>query len=151
VDTPSAINVRRATTHDSVAVVRLVDVLGYTITEDQTADRLEQFSRSDRDEVFVAEDAGTLQGLAVLSLVPDLVSTGWVSRITALVVSPHSRERGIAGLLIAEAEAVAAAAGSHLMQVNCGRRPEREAAHRFYRERGYSDQHTHHILYEKHL
>jgi hypothetical protein len=37
------------------------------------------------------------------------------------------------------------------MQLNSGRRPERVAAHAFYRSLGYAGQHDHHILYEQAL
>jgi ribosomal protein S18 acetylase RimI-like enzyme len=146
-----AVSVRAATPDDAPAVTELVHMLGYTITQEEALARLRDFHDSDRDHVFVAQAVGALHGFVVLCLMPGFVEPGWVSRITALAVSRKSRQRGIGRMLLAEAEAAAVAAGSRLMQINCGRRPERAGAHRFYLECGYGDQHSHHILYDKRL
>ncbi|HSK25244.1 MAG TPA: GNAT family N-acetyltransferase [Egicoccus sp.] len=90
-------------------------------------------------------------GIVALSLTPLLAGGGWWSRITALAVDPRIRRRGVAAALVAEAERMATDGGSRLMQLNCGRRPERVAAHEFYPAVGYRDQYDHHVLYEKRL
>lgn len=150
-DDAHGVTVRRAGVGDAVAVARLLGVLGYPDEVEVVAARLRQFATSDRDAVLVAEDGGRVVGVVALSLTPLLAGGGWWSRITALAVDPRLRRRGVAAALVAEAERAATDGGSRLMQLNCGRRPERAAAHEFYPALGYRDQYDHHVLYEKRL
>lgn len=145
------IRVRTATRGDARSVAELVRALGYAMTEEQAVERLQAFDDSERDAVLVAETAASIHGLVVVSLMPSFVESGFVGRVIALAVAPNARRRGAGQALLAAAEERAVAAGSRLMQINCGRRPERAMAHRFYPRCGYSDQHEHHILYTKNL
>jgi GNAT superfamily N-acetyltransferase len=139
---------RGARPTDAPEVCRLLAGLGYPAETPVVRERLDSFDGA-RDHVLVAELGGRIVGVLALSLTPRFAEPGMFSRITALAVDASARRRGVGRRLIAEAERIAAANGSTLMQVNSGRRPERAAAHAFYVSLGYADQHVHHILYEK--
>lgn len=143
--------VRGASPTDAPDVCRLLAALGYPAEVATVRERIASFASSHRDHVLLAERDGQLVGVLALSLTPRFVLPGMFSRITALAVAPSIQRIGVGRRLVYEAERIAADHDSTLMQVNSGRRPERAAAHAFYLSLGYTDQHDHHILYEKAL
>jgi GNAT superfamily N-acetyltransferase len=60
-------------------------------------------------------------------------------RITALSVAPQARGMGVGRRLVEFVEYVAEERGISLLEVSSGRRPERQAAHRFYAALGFHD------------
>ncbi|MBS3941172.1 MAG: GNAT family N-acetyltransferase [Actinobacteria bacterium] len=150
-DGSSDVLVREATPGDAPAVAGLLDALGYPDGVEAVRDRLTIFAAYERDEVLVAELDGAVVAFLALNVTPTFAEAGWVSRITAFVVAPDVRRAGVGMALMDEAERRATEAGSRLMQINSGRRPERAAAHHFYTSLGYRDQHDHHVLYDKRL
>ena len=142
---------RPATADDATAVAALVRALGYEADDATIAERLAWFAASAHDTVQIAEVDGSVAGFVTVSCTRSLIDPEWFGRITALSVDPAHRREGIGRRLVAAAEAWIADHGSTLVQVNSGRRPERDAAHAFYPALGYRDQHDHHVLYEKRL
>jgi GNAT superfamily N-acetyltransferase len=132
-------------------VCRLLASLGYPAEVEAVRERIASFATSHRDHVLLAELDGQVVGFLALSLTPRFAEPGMFSRITALAVDPSAQRVGVGRRLVTEAERIAAANESTLMEVNSGRRPERAAAHAFYLALGYADQHDHHVLYEKTL
>lgn len=143
--------VREATGDDAAAVASLVRALGYTAADDDIARQLDWFAASDHDIVQVAQVGDGVAGFVTASVTRSLIDPQWFGRITALSVAGGDRRRGIGRRLLAAAEEWVAAHGASLVQLNCGRRAERAAAHEFYPALGYRDQHDHHVLYEKRL
>jgi GNAT superfamily N-acetyltransferase len=143
------VTVRCADPTDAAEVCRLLAALGYPAEVEGVRERIASFDTSHRDHVLLAELDGQVVGLLTLSLTPRFAEPGMFSRITALAVDPSAQRDGVGRGLVTEAERIAAANESTLMQVNSGRRPERAAAHAFYVALGYADQHDHHVLYEK--
>lgn len=142
--------VRVATAADAEAIAALLTHLGYETDVEGLEQRLVALVRSPDDTVLVDERDGVV-GVVVVSRTHSLIDPSLFGRITALCVSRHHQRRGVGEDLVRAAEAWLVARGVRLVQVNCGRRPEREAAHEFYPSLGYRDQHDHHVLYEKHL
>jgi GNAT superfamily N-acetyltransferase len=143
------VTIRGVTLTDASDVSRLLATLGYPAEVAAVRERIASFGTSARDHVLLAELDGQVAGVLALSFTPRFAEPGMFSRITALAVDPSVQRVGIGRRLVTEAERIAAASGSTLMQVNSGRRPERAAAHAFYVSLGYADQHEHHVLYEK--
>lgn len=85
------------------------------------------------------------------SIAPRVVADEPFARISALVVSPSFRARGIGRQLLSAAERWAANGGCSLIQVTSGRRAERAAAHHLYPKLGYRDAGEDEVLYEKRL
>ena len=129
--------IRPATAGDAAELARLLTALGYPVTTELAAARFATFSDAGEEAIAAADADGTrLLGLATLHATPVLHRAGPVGRVTALVVDPDARGRGIGRALMAAAEAWAAGRGCVLMEVTSNRR--RTDAHAFYERLGYA-------------
>lgn len=150
-DVALQVEIREADPSDAEAVSGLLAGLGYPDDVRAVRDRITSFAASANDHVLVADVDTQPVGVLALSLTPRFAESGMFSRITALAVAPSAQGQGVGRRLVAEAEQIAVGSGSTLMQVNSGRRSERDRAHEFYVSLGYRDQHVHHVLYDKAL
>jgi GNAT superfamily N-acetyltransferase len=130
------IAIREVRESDAEALALLVGELGYPTEPAAGRERLKDLTDSG-DCVLVAIDSPKVVGLVVLHRTrflhrpPD-------GRIATLVVSEAYRGRGIGGRLVDAAESVFRQWGCGRVEVSSG--AQREAAHRFYRRAGYSEQ-----------
>jgi GNAT superfamily N-acetyltransferase len=134
-----AILVRQAATADGERLAELLGQLGYPTDEASVAERLDYFGDEPAAALFVAVSDGVVVGVAAVHVSPLLEVTGHFARLIALVVDEHTRGDGIGRALMAAVEAYARAFRCLFVEVTSGRRPEREAAHRFYRGLGFKD------------
>jgi aminoglycoside 6'-N-acetyltransferase I len=128
----SEIEIRRALPQDAAAIAELLGALGYPAAPEEVLERLSALD--DADCVLLADG-----GLIALHRTPRLAEGDELARITALVVAPESRGKGLGQALLRAAEEVARRWGCEVVEVSSGRRPERDAAHRFYRAAGFKD------------
>ena len=126
------VDIRPATPDDAGVVADLLTALGYPATAAQARERLSALDASDC--VLVTEG-----GLIALHRVPRVAEGSPLGRITALAVAPERRGKGVGRALLSAAEDVARSWGCAVLEVSSGRRPEREAAHAFYRATGFDD------------
>lgn len=138
--------IRPASPADAPAVAGLLTDLGYPATPEQVAGRLESLAEADGDRVLLAPG-----GLIALHRIPRLAEGDVFARITALVVAPEFRGHGMASALLRAAEEVARGWGCTLLEVSSGRRPERRAAHAFYRAAGFEETEDRSVRYWKRL
>ena len=128
--------VRDASMEDAEGLRPLLAQLGYPVSTETLAARLAALLRSDRDAVLVAEETGTLLGVLALHWGEMLHLAGPVAHIGTLVVEEGARSRGIGGLLLREAEALAQGQGCTLIELTSGR--DRHMTHAFYEAHGYA-------------
>ena len=128
--------IRDARPEDASAVAALLAELGYPDSAEPVRARLRAFDGDASSFVLVAEDSGTLLGLASASVLPLLHEHGRWCRLSALVVSEDSRRAGVGRQLVVEVEERARPAGCRYLEVTSGEWPEREAAHAFYEALG---------------
>ncbi len=103
---------------------------------------LTRFVTSDSAEVWVAEEAGSVVGDAIV-----LYRRGFdTARLYSIVVAPASRGRGIAGALLDQAESAARLRGAVAMRLEV--RTDNRAAIGLYEARGYEVVGTTHGYYE---
>ncbi len=88
--------------------------------------------------VFVAVVDGTVVGLVSAFSTPVLHRALPVGRVSVLVVARAHTGKGVGSVLLRHAEQFLAALGCCRIEVTSA--SHREAAHRFYRERGYAQQ-----------
>lgn len=125
--------IREACQRDADDVAELLSELGYPSDGAMVLARL---SRPD-ERVLVAKDDGSAIGLAALAVSHTLTHDAPVGRLTALVVSGTRRRCGVAHLLVATALELAEREGCEGVELTCGLRPERAAAHAFYQRLGF--------------
>ncbi len=129
-------SVREAGDGDGGGVAALLAELGYPDEPDRVRARLALVRADPGSFVLVAEDGGSLAGLASASVMPLLHEEGRWCRLSALVVAERSRRAGVGRSLVAAVEERARAAGCRYLEVTSGERREREAAHAFYAAHG---------------
>lgn len=88
--------------------------------------------------VFVAVKGGGVVGLVSAFSTPVLHRALPVGRVSVIVVTRSHTGQGIGSALLRHAEEFLAGMGCGLIEVTSA--SHREAAHRFYRERGYAQQ-----------
>ena len=85
--------------------------------------------------VLVAEASGEVVGFISLLILPRFEVDELFGRITALVVDPGVRERGVGRLLMEAAERAAAEAGTSFLEVTAGH--HRPDARHLFESMGY--------------
>ena len=142
---------RDATVADADELCRLLTQLGYPTTPARIAATLPAASR-DRGAVVIAEsDNGGLAGFVAYQIVYFFEDAAPRCRITALAVDHQARRRGVGRTLLDEVEHRARACGCTEIEVSSARRPERDAAHRFYPVAGFADAAATSAFYSKRL
>lgn len=126
---------RRVTAQDAVAVAALSTQLGYPVSPETVAARLERLvGREDQLLLAVVTDDGELAGW-IHAAEQDLVESERRCEILGLVVDRRRRRGGIGRRLVAEAERWAAGRGLRWMSVRSN--VTREESHPFYQAQGY--------------
>lgn len=128
--------VRTAAPSDARALAELVVELGYPCTADEARARLAALGSSPADAVFVAVAGGEPVGLASLHLIPLLHQARPLARVTAFVVAPSARRRGIGRLLLGACEGHARACGADRLELTSS--DHRLGAHEFYSSSGFT-------------
>ncbi len=136
--------IRPAVPEDATVISELLAALGYPATPAQVRERLSTLD--DSDCVLLTDG-----GLIALHRIPRLAEGDVLTRITALVVAPEHRSKGVGRALLRAGEGVASRWGSRLLEVSSGRRPERDAAHALYRAEGFEDAGTDSARYWRRL
>jgi GNAT superfamily N-acetyltransferase len=129
--------VRPALLADAPALADLITELGYPTTADEMTIRLALILQHADYQTIVAEQSGALVGMVGMTRNLRWEYDGCFVRIIALVVSSSAREQGVGERLIQAAEIWAVDIGATELALNCGNRPERAAAHRFYPRMGF--------------
>jgi len=130
--------VRAYSCDDLEAVAELMGELGYPASSTQMQTRMEAISSHPDYATLVAECEGQAAGMIGLRLTFGYEHDDHVVQITALVVKASFRGRGVGRELIRHAEKWAREKGAAAIVLTSGNRPEREAAHHFYRHMGFA-------------
>ena len=125
--------IRPAQSNDAAAIVRLTAQLGYEVTVEQIAERLDV--RGDSREVYVALDGDEVVGWIAVS-VDDSFVIGQGCYVEGLVVDEAHRSEGIGAKLLAQAETWARE--KSLPEIRVHSNVIRERAHPFYERNGYT-------------
>jgi ribosomal protein S18 acetylase RimI-like enzyme len=132
--TPFAI--RAATVADAAEIARLLTELGHPTRANDIAGRWASWLAAGNAALVATSGPGpSLCGLATLGCMFVLHRPHPVGRITALVVEPARRGRGLGRALVLAAERQLAERGCGLLEVTSNERLE--SAHAFYQRLGY--------------
>ena len=111
-----AVRIRAATDADAPAMAALLAHLGYPAEAAELPERLRRL-RAQGDDAFLAEVDGAAVGLATVHARAVLHVARPVAQLTALVVPPGMRGRGVGRALVAEAERWGRARGADRLVV----------------------------------
>jgi GNAT superfamily N-acetyltransferase len=136
--------IRLAAEADAAAISFLLGELGHPLEPARVVQKLEAVRGSSLDRVWVVEfppDASAdrreaLAGLLSFHAIPMLHTAGNLGRITALVVHPRLRGRGLGRRLVEVAERFALECGCERLELTSA--AHRHDAHRFYAKLGFS-------------
>jgi len=135
------VSIRRATSRDLDALVRLLGVL-FSIEADFAPDVERQrrglamlLATPERAAVLVAERAGAVAGMVTAQLVVSTAEGGPSALVEDMVVEANERRHGVGRALLAAAEAWAAERGATRLQLLADR--ENAPALRFYERLGW--------------
>lgn len=133
----TALELDEAGNDDAACVAALIEAMGYPCDPAEARRRIEAVRADPSQQLVLARCDGHSAGLLGLQLVYSLALGRHCCRITALVVDPRFRRRGIARQLLREAEARARLAGAARIEVAAG--PQRSDGHALYRACGYGE------------
>ncbi|WP_336854751.1 GNAT family N-acetyltransferase [Pseudescherichia vulneris] len=129
------ISIRTAEAEDAPALACLFLQLGYA-TDVQTL-RTQIQDGDNHRYILVAESAGRISGVIVVSIIMPLHENGAWGVISALVVDELYRGAKIGKRLLLEAEHFAESRGCTQIELSSSER--REQAHKFYQKNGYQE------------
>ena len=131
------IQIRPARPADAPVLGRLPAELGYPQAAAELHRRIMALADTDTDAVLVAEVSEPVVGMASVHVTPFFNEGRSRGRITALVVDPDLRRRGIGRHLLEAVEATAKRRGCGAVELTSS--PHRHGAHRFHLAAGYQD------------
>jgi N-acetylglutamate synthase-like GNAT family acetyltransferase len=130
----SRIALREAVAADAEHIAALIDQLGYPVSAEDVAERLNLIEASGQ-KVLVAELDGRAIGCLSTSTMTVLHRPAPVGRISMMVIAEDLRGQGIGAKLVAAAERTLRDKGCQLVEVTSNLR--RTDAHRFWERIGY--------------
>ena len=131
------LSMRKAETGDVDALCDLMtELAGHNISREELLDRLEHVENSDIDFLYVCEEDGNILGLLGFRLRMNLEEVSKFGEISAIVVRPESRKKGIGRYMMDYADELAREFGCTGMWLVSGFGREEEA-HKFYKRLGY--------------
>lgn len=128
--------IRPAEERDAGAIEMLLGQLGYPTAAASVSERVRKMTAEPSVVVLVAEESGTVCGVATFHLIHVLHEDSPRGQLTTLVVSEAMRRRGIGVALVRHVEELAARQGVETLVVTTAN--HRRDAHQLYDRLGYS-------------
>jgi N-acetylglutamate synthase-like GNAT family acetyltransferase len=131
------LSMRRADRGDIEALRALMEALsGHPISPEEMGNRLEFVAESQVDSLFVCEEDGRIAGLLGFRIRENLEEMSRYGEISAIVVDPDDRHRGVGLFMMDYAERLAKEKGCKGSWLVSGFGREQKA-HKFYKRLGY--------------
>ena len=118
----TGIEVREATTEDTVDIQRLALELAETVgdappVEEAVSKRLEELLETPRSRVLVVENERRVVGMVSFWIKPDLAHGDTIVEVPMLVVAEDHRRNGVGRLLMEEVRSIASEHGASLIEL----------------------------------
>ncbi|WOE40571.1 GNAT family N-acetyltransferase [Acinetobacter chinensis] len=124
--------------HDIAQLTALLDELGYPVSVENLQKRLKIIAHEPYYFTFVACDAQKVIGFMGCIKQYAWQYDGFLLRIEALIIKQEYRNQGLGHQFLSFIEDFAHEHAIHQIILNSGNRPERQAAHAFYLQNGFS-------------
>jgi GNAT superfamily N-acetyltransferase len=132
-----SLSIRPAETGDIAALCALMEELsGHPVSPEEMGNRLEFVAESKVDSLFVCEEDSRVVGLLGFRIRENLEEMSRYGEISAIVVDPDERRRGVGRFMMDYAERLAKELGCKGSWLVSGFGREKEA-HKFYQQLGY--------------
>lgn len=123
---------------DAFAIRRLLNQLGYPVSDDFVRRRLASLLEDQNEDLIVGEgDDKNVIGFLAMHGIPQIGVAGSFARISYLCVDEDAQGKGMGKELEREACRLAAARGCDRIELHC--HSSRADAHRFYARQGYGE------------
>lgn len=133
-----SLSIRQARDGDIEEICRLMGELGgHAISPTQMMNRLQFVGKSEFDSLYVCEEEEEILGLLGFRIRENLEEVSRFGEVSAIVVYPDRRRRGVGRFMMDYAEKLAKELGCKGMWLVSGFGREEEA-HGFYKELGYN-------------
>jgi len=131
------LSMRKAEKEDIDSLCDLMtELAGNNLSREGMLDRLEHVENSDIDYLFVCEEENRILGLLGFRIRVNLEEVSKFGEISAIVVRPESRKKGVGRYMMDYANKLARELGCKGMWLVSGFAREEEA-HKFYKRLGY--------------
>jgi len=131
------LSMRKAEAGDIDTLCELMtELAGHSISREEMQNRLEHVEQSDIDFLFVCEENNRTLGLLGLRIRVNLEEVSKFGEISAIVVRPESRKKGVGRYMMDYADNLSRDMGCQGMWLVSGFGRE-ESAHEFYKRLGY--------------
>ena len=131
----TSVHLRTPTEDDAPALVPLFAELGYTVSERTVRTNVRDLANGQADRAWVAESQVGVVGLISVHLTPLFHDTGFIGRVTSLVVHEPLRGSGIGSALMQKVGDFCWQAGCDRIELTSG--DHRDQAHSFYARLGF--------------
>jgi N-acetylglutamate synthase-like GNAT family acetyltransferase len=137
-DKSMSLSIREAQDKDIGELRRLMEELGsHAMSPTQMMNRLQFVRKSQFDSLYVCEDGDNILGLLGFRIRENLEEASRFGEVSAIVVYPDGRRRGVGRFMMDYAEKLAKDLECKGMWLVSGFAREEEA-HKFYKELGYN-------------
>jgi GNAT superfamily N-acetyltransferase len=129
--------VREARLSDAAGIAELLTELGYPVSPERLGRRLQLLSGEHATRVVVAEAGSELCGVAAMHIMHLLERDDPVCRLTALVVAPEARGKGVGRALVTRIDREARSRAC--VRIEATTAEHRAGAHEFYERLGFEE------------
>lgn len=133
------VEVRPAVESDATSISLLIKELGYDFDTPSIMAKISLAESDPRSCAIVAVADERIVGVISVIMFTVFEEQGYVARITSLIVTSKSRDRGLGGLLVEAAEEFAR--DRHCVKIEVAGSEHRERSRSFYEARGYDVSH----------
>ncbi|WP_172369162.1 GNAT family N-acetyltransferase [Sporosarcina jiandibaonis] len=134
--------IRNAIETDLVDITNLMAELGYETNISEMKNRLSKLTNNPDYHTIVTELDNEVVGMLGLHIGLAYEFSGCYGRIVCLVVNKQYRKNGIGKKLIDRAKEIISERNGNTLVLNSGNRKNREDAHKFYLDNGFSAKST---------
>lgn len=132
------LTIRKVRMNDAEAMTHIMSELGYRTSLENMVARMERIASDPAHCTFVADLDGEVVGMIHLRTVLSYLNDNVSAQVSTLITKSEFRGKGVGTELMYSGEQWAKEQGAQSLLLNSGIKKDREDAHQFYENRGFS-------------